>query len=120
VALITGATLTMVSAGVGGYFLVRRGADQDQALKIHGAVVAGVGRNGCASQPSAELCRQLSDRYDAVDRDRKWAIASFATAGVLGAATVTAFFLWPQGDAPRVYVGRLGRGVGIVVGGDFK
>jgi len=67
VALITGATLTMVSAGVGGYFLLRRGADEDQALELHGAVVAGVGRNGCASQPGADLCRQLADRYDAVD-----------------------------------------------------
>lgn len=119
VALITGTTLTVISAGVGGYLLLRRSADQDRAGDLHRDVVATVGPNGCSSQPRLDLCQHLAQSYNIVDRDRKWAMVSFGAAGVLGASTVAAFFLWPRSHT-SLHVAPLGRGWGIGVTGDFE
>jgi hypothetical protein len=98
---IGGATLTVAAAAVGGWFLIQRADAQRQSEQLlrevdqenpQGALTHGA----CLDAPQRPAkCNELVSKNNEVDRDRNWAIGSFATAGVLGAATTLTYLLWP-------------------------
>jgi hypothetical protein len=57
---------------------------------------------GCFMPRDVELCRTLADDTDSLQTDRRVRNAAFVSAGVLGAATVAAFFLWPPSASHSV------------------
>lgn len=94
IALITGAGLTAVSLGVGIGFAVDSSSASSDASSLRAQAISEVGKNGCATDPSAPVCASLRDANDHAGRSRTIATLGFVGAGVFAAATVATFFLW--------------------------
>jgi hypothetical protein len=101
--LITGGVLTLVAVGVGVLFKVQAGNAEEAWAKIHSQLEPG----SCGGSGEPALCADLRESVGAYDAAQNRATASFITAGVLGAATVATFFLWPakEKSSPRVGIG---------------
>ncbi len=124
VALIAGGALTAVGLGVGIGFTVAKSGAQDDADKLREDSIAQVGKNGCATQPDTQVCTDLRNANDKVDKDGTLATVGFISAGVFAAGTVATYFLWPEeskaeGKAVRL-VPQLGPGhAGLLLNGRF-
>jgi hypothetical protein len=104
IVVIGGATLTAVAAGLGGWFLLKRAdatSAHDQLLREveqenpQGALTS----SACVDGPQRPAkCTALSSKTDELDRHGNWALGSFIGAGVLGAATVVTYMLWPGAE----------------------
>ena len=108
----TGAGLTLVAAGAGVVFhqrSVRADSDADVLREQ-------VGPSGCYDPPDemASKCDTLSQLVDDHHRDGSYATTAWISAGVLGAATVTTWLLWPDsGSEPAVSLSATPQSAGI-------
>jgi hypothetical protein len=110
--LITGAALTAVALGAGVYFTVSANAAASDISDLRTEtrqfgdpvfVASGSQCNPAAPmRPSA--CDDLADRIDDHDDAKRLAIGSFVVSGILGAATVATYLLWPAGDGNAAQV----------------
>ncbi|HEY3592706.1 MAG TPA: hypothetical protein VGL13_02490, partial [Polyangiaceae bacterium] len=108
VVAISGGALTVVAVGIGLYFTATSDSSNSDAVRLRGQVGQQFGdpnAPGGATGPGCtvpnNLCAQLSnavyDRSTAAEHAR----AAFITAGVLGGATLAAWFLWPRSGDSR-------------------
>jgi hypothetical protein len=118
--LVGGIALTAVALGVGvAYGLKAESASDDAAsltAKITEEAIAH-GQEGLAESASAcsvdhtaiaADCKELGVKVDSARGARSTATVAFVAAGILGAATVAAYLLWPRSDASSAAsVGRI-------------
>jgi hypothetical protein len=99
VALIAGAVITVVAAGIGVAFTLRT-ADDTAARNDASDVLVRRGidpQTGCTAPvpaTSLELCHSLGALADRIQFDRQMQFVGFIGAGVVGAATLAASFVW--------------------------
>jgi hypothetical protein len=98
VVLIAGAGLTVVAFGLGGFFTLKGASADSDANDQRAEVDRQLGANGCANPVNAtqSACITLTDTLDRRNHADVLARGAFITGGVLGAATVATFFLWPR------------------------
>jgi hypothetical protein len=94
--LAGGVALTAVALTVGTVYALRVGSDGshiDDARAV-------VGTDGCAAGGGApaDACAELANYATRLPKDRNVRNAALVSAGVLGAATVATFFLWPSSN----------------------
>jgi hypothetical protein len=116
IVLVSGAGLTTVALTLGVVFTLKgSSANRDATDQKASLVAMGGGTNACGG-PSASSadCAHLADTLDARNSANSAAKISFAAAGVLGAATLVTYFLWPRRSgtelslAPQIAPGALG------------
>jgi hypothetical protein len=89
-----GVALTAVALTVGTVYALRVGSDQSHIDDARAAVAP---LNGCTGGGApADICADLATYATRLPRDRNVRNAALVSAGVLGAATAVAFFLWPS------------------------
>jgi hypothetical protein len=115
-----GVALTAVALTVGTVYALRVASDQshvDDARAVVGPTSGCYGGGG-----PAEACAELATYATRLPRDRNVRNAAFVSAGVLGAATVAAYFLWPSppgGRSPSLAASLEPGHFGVVVIGRF-
>jgi len=97
--LWSGAVLTAGALALGTVYAIKSGSDASHVSEEL-ALVTSMG--GCAMPRDVELCRSLADDTEGLQTDRRVRNVAFVSAGVLGAATVGAFFLWPPSGTRSV------------------
>jgi hypothetical protein len=115
IVLVSGAGLTTVALALGVVFTLRGSAANGDASDQKASIDAMGGPNACSGPgASSPGCTHLADTLDTRNRANSVAKVSFVAAGVLGAATVVTYFLWPRRSgtelslAPQVAPGALG------------
>jgi hypothetical protein len=102
IALLTGVGLTAVATGTGiGFALHGSSLDQDAAA-LRAEVSEELDGAGCSEATSSASCAKLAEMFDRRNEANAIATGAFIAGGVLGAATVAAFFLWPRSSKMRV------------------
>jgi hypothetical protein len=102
VVAIGGATLTLVSAGLGVWFVTQRNSADNERQQILNELdrqfpERAQTRSVCADWPDRpSACSEVFAKSSEADRAGNWAIGSFVGAGVFGVATVVTYVLWPQ------------------------
>jgi hypothetical protein len=117
---IGGATLTVVGVVVGTVFAVKVGSDSDRQDELKGtlAVFDPAGGSGAClaggSAATASTCSALAETAQTRSDHANLRNASFIAAGILGAATITTYLLWPRQSsvvvAPGIGPGQAGIG----------
>lgn len=103
---IGGTVLAIGAAAVGTWSLIRRSdAIQDRKSLLSELEQEFPERAGTNSvcAPRADLpakCADVFAKSNDVDRDGNWAVGGFVSAGVLGAATVLTYVIWPSNEKP--------------------
>jgi hypothetical protein len=135
--VITGSLLTIAGVAVGVIYNGKASQDSDDVDRYEREIDAQTTsphllatKGGCSrtdgSAPSS--CSALDDSVDAVVRNRNIRTGAFVGAGVIGVATLAAFFLWPQASksaSDKPSVGRIHvlpwneRGQGVRLGTSF-
>ncbi len=117
----TGAGLTVLAAGAAVVFRYRASNAESEA----DALGEGIGTNGCY-QPTGALvgtCADLRGLLDDRNENARYSTAAWVSAGVLGAATVATWLLWPNEseseDRVSVGVSPSPGTTGLVVRGTF-
>ncbi|MDP8998577.1 MAG: hypothetical protein M3O46_00515 [Myxococcota bacterium] len=83
-----------VAVGFGVFFGL-----QSQSENSHAATLRmPLGTGGCL-RTATNACQQLNDTVDAQNRDATVSAALYVTGGVLAAAAVATWFLWPKGES---------------------
>jgi hypothetical protein len=126
--LVFGVGLTVAAVVVGTVFAVEVGSDSSRWNEVNDGLNANplkpVGSGACFATgtyvPDPVQCADLADTAQTRSGHQNIRNASFIAAGVLGAATVATYFLWPT-PAPSVALApHFGPGVaGIGVAGRF-
>lgn len=102
VVAIGGATLTLVSAGLGVWFVTQRNSADNERQQILNELdrqfpERAQTRSVCANWPDRpSACSEVFAKSSEADRAGNWAIGSFIGAGVFGVATVVTYVLWPK------------------------
>ena len=94
---IVGGALTAVAVGAGVFFAVRASSAQGDVDTFKATAVRQLGGN-CPRGSSAPVCLDLADAADQRNTANQNATIAFVAGGVLGAATITTYLLWPTGD----------------------
>jgi hypothetical protein len=124
VVLVSGAVLTVAAATVGVVYAGKRSDYSDEAERLKDEV--GVG--GCAPGGAVDdsRCETLKTAWSNYDRAGNLMTGAFVGAGVLGAATIATYLLWPVKKAPSTTQARttispwaLGTGAGLQLAGSF-
>jgi len=118
IVLLSGAGLTALATGFG-IGLSLQGASLDEDATVQRAKVAQeLGPTACTgASATVRSCAKLTDTLERRNRANAVGQGSFIVAGVLGAATLATFFLWPRSTvAPYASIGPTGDGaiLGIV------
>ena len=119
--LISGAGLTALAAGFGvGLSLQGASLDDDAAVQ-RVQIAQQFGEEGCSpSNSTARACVKLDDTLDRRNRANAIGQGAFIAAGVLGAATLVSYFLWPRSTvAPYAGIGPAGQGAVLGVTGQY-
>lgn len=98
VVLVAGAALTVVAAGTGVVFAMKASSADGDASDLRARSIAAYGVAGCGTPAGAAsaTCADLKSALDRRSSDRTVETAAFVSAGVLGAATIATYFLWPR------------------------
>ena len=123
IVLISGAGLTVLAAGFGVGLTLQGVSLDDDATKQRALVNEKFGPSGCSSGNATQReCVKLEDTLDRRNRANAIGQGAFIAAGVLGAATVVGFFLWPRSHtsvAPYASIGPTGEGAVLGVAGKY-
>ncbi len=96
---LTGGVLAALGYGVGVVSSVRAAQRDRDAAELRQVAVDTVGAGGCAEQPSAAACADLSDNLDQRSRNQQVAIGGYVAGGVLTVTTLVAVAIWPRPKA---------------------
>ena len=123
IVVISGASLTALAAGFGIGLSLQGASLNDDAATQRAQVGQQYGVEGCGpSNSTARACIKLDDTLDRRNRANSIAQGAFIAAGVLGAATLVSFLLWPRSQtkvAPYASVGPAGQGAVLGVVGQY-
>ena len=122
VVLVSGAALTALAAGFGIGFSISGESLEEEATSQRAFIEQTLGETACApGSPPNRACTKLNDTLDRRNRANAIAQGSFIAAGVLGAATLATFFLWPRQSsvAPYASIGPGGDGAMMGVVGQY-
>lgn len=122
VVIVSGAALTALATGFGIGFSISGESLEEDAVAQHAFIEQTYGDTACAQgSPSNRACTKLNDTLDRRNRANAIAQGSFIAAGVLGAATLATFFLWPRQSsvAPYASIGPGGDGAMMGVVGQY-
>jgi hypothetical protein len=112
IVLISGAGLTLLAAGLGVGLAVQGASLNDDAETQRKQIAEQFGPSACADGGSGNRsCAKLDDTLERRNQANTYSQGAFIAAGVLGAATVATFFLWPKSSAsvtPYATVGPTG------------
>lgn len=99
--LIGGSVLTLLASGIGTtYWAMNRSAKSDADSASQSIAQQTDDRGICASSSPARACSDLRSAHDNMKRTADISDYSFVAAGVLGAATLAAYLLWPSSEKP--------------------
>jgi hypothetical protein len=123
IVVISGAGLTALAAGFG-IALTLQGASLDDDATVRRADVAQqFGAAGCGpANATQRACVKLDDTLDQRNRANAIGQGAFIAAGVLGAATLVSFLLWPRSQssvAPYASIGPASDGAVLGVVGQY-
>jgi len=114
IVVISGASLTALAAGFGIGLSLQGASLDDDAATQRAQIAQQYGLGGCGpSNNTARACVKLDDTLDRRNRANSIAQGAFIAAGVLGAATLVSFLLWPRSQtkvAPYASIGPAGEG----------
>jgi hypothetical protein len=123
--LLTGGFVTVVAVATGAAFTISADANADKVKRLGGTLPP---FDFVCKAPN-DTCQQLLDATKSHDRQQRYALASFAVAGVTGVATLLYGLLGGGGDDPneapvggvqnRFAAGWAGSGPYLFWGGDF-
>ena len=99
VVLISGAALTAIGVGVGIGFMLDSNSADDDASSNFSKVETTLGKNGCAGNQDAAICKDLTDSLERRDSSKQLSTVGFIGFGVFGAGTLAALLLWPEGKS---------------------
>jgi hypothetical protein len=122
VVLVSGAALTALAAGFGIGFSISGNSLDEDAIAQRAFIAQTLGVTACAPGSAGNrACTKLNDTLDRRNRANAIAQGSFIAAGVLGAATLATFFLWPRQSsvAPYASIGPGGDGAMMGVVGQY-
>jgi hypothetical protein len=110
VVLLTGTALTVAALTVGAYYAVRMGADSNKYESAFASLPADPSAcsNPGSSQEVLNTCSSVVHYSSQLRTDRNIRNGSFIAAAVLGAATITTFFLWPARSSSASVVPMVG------------
>ena len=92
--VVGGAGLALIGLGAATLFSVRAGERGDEAERLRGEL--GGGASTCSDPMPPSACAELVDATDSEQANRKLATAGFVVGGVMAAATLSMWLLWPD------------------------
>lgn len=107
VALIAGAGLTVVAAGVGVFYTLKKSSAQDDANGLRSELSSKFGGQACSGSSAPAQCADLTDALERRDDAAQISTGAFVASGVLLAATAVAYFVWPAGHESSPKAGRV-------------
>ncbi len=123
IVLISGAGLTALATGFGIGLTLQGASLDDDAAAQRATVSEQFGAAGCsAGNASQRACAKLNDTLERRNRANTIGQGAFIAAGVLGAATLVSFLLWPRSQSsvtPYASVGPTGDGAVLGVVGQY-
>jgi hypothetical protein len=123
IVLISGAGLTALAVGFGVGLSLQGASLDDDAAAQRMQIAQQLGPTACARNTSmARACVKLDDTLDRRNRANAIAQGSFIAAGVLGAATLATYFLWPRTQpavVPYASIGPTGDGAQLGLVGHY-
>ncbi|MBK8996941.1 MAG: hypothetical protein IPM35_14495 [Myxococcales bacterium] len=106
-ALIAGAGLTVVAAGVGVFYTLKKSSAQDDADGLRSELSSKFGGQACSGSSAPAQCADLTDALERRDDAGRISTGAFIASGVLLAATAVTYFVWPSGHESSPKAGRL-------------
>jgi hypothetical protein len=122
VVLISGAGLTVLAAGFGVGLALQGASLDDDADSQRKQIADTLGSSACSNGGSGiRACAKLDDTLEKRNRANSFSQGAFIASGVLGAATLATFFLWPKSSSvmPYASVGPTGDGSMLGVVGHY-
>lgn len=123
IVIISGAGLTALALGFGVGLTLQGVSLDDDASTERARVNEKFGTAGCSPANGMQReCVKLNDTLDRRNRTNAIAQGAFIGAGVLGAATLVSFFLWPRSQtsvAPYATIGPAGDGAALGIVGQY-
>jgi hypothetical protein len=123
IVVISGAGLTALAAGFGIALTLQGASLNDDAAIRRADVAQQFGAAGCGpANATQRACVKLDDTLDQRNRANAIGQGAFIAAGVLGAATLVSFLLWPRSQssvAPYASLGPARDGAVLGVVGQF-
>lgn len=97
--LATESIVGAASLAFGVVYALKANSARDAAYQTADSVESSYGSAACVTSGQVPLgCSAVADRRSDRDRDRTLALTGFVAAGVLGAATIATYFLWPPSE----------------------
>ena len=122
VTLVAGAALTLTAGVLTGVFALQKSGAKSDAEDALDQARGQFGAAPCAANANATVCRDVADANDRKESAGTRADVALVATGVLGAATIATYFLWPANSAkgavrfsPAVTTSR----TGLMVHGSF-
>ncbi|MBE7478800.1 MAG: hypothetical protein HS104_02255 [Polyangiaceae bacterium] len=106
-ALIAGAGLTVVAAGVGVFYTLKKSSAQDDADGLRSELSSKFGGQACSGSSAPAQCADLTDALERRDDAGRISTGAFIASGGLLAATAVTYFVWPSGHESSPKAGRL-------------
>ncbi|HMI84978.1 MAG TPA: PEGA domain-containing protein [Polyangiaceae bacterium] len=123
IVLISGAGLTALAAGFGVGLTLQGASLDDDAATQRAKIAQQFGSAGCSvANATQRACVQLDETLGRRNRANGIAQGAFIAAGVLGAATVVSFLLWPRSQTsvtPYAGIGPAGDGALLGIVGQY-
>jgi hypothetical protein len=123
IVIISGAGLTALATGFGIGLTLQGASLDDDAATQRAAATDMFGAAGCsAGNASQRACAKLNDTLDRRNRANAIGQGAFIAAGVLGAATLVSFLLWPRSQSsvtPYASIGPAGDGAVLGLVGQY-
>jgi hypothetical protein len=120
--LLSGGGLTVLAAGFGIGLSLQGATLDDDASTQRATIAQDLGPTACSSASSTRACGKLNDTLERRNRANAIGQGSFIVAGVLGAATLATYFLWPRSQttvAPYATIGPSGDGATLGLVGQY-
>jgi tetratricopeptide (TPR) repeat protein len=99
--LMGGAATTLVAASVGSYAILNAASHDRDADRLTGQALSDPNGAGCVGDSTLPVCADLAESVSRAQDSEKLARLAFTAAGVLGAATITTWLVWPTRETPR-------------------
>ena len=123
IVVISGAGLTALAAGFGVGLTLQGVSLDDDATTQRAFVAQQLGSAGCGSVNATQRpCIKLNDTLEQRNRANAIGQGAFIVAGVLGAATLVSFLLWPRSQGsvtPYASIGPAGDGAVLGLVGQY-